>query len=388
MSTKHYLFSMLLLLFTVNAFGADVAVKSNDSVFSNPLFIAMASLSAVLLLVIFILSGVLKTAVKNKVIETQTSKAPTILVLFLMCFSDALFAQTAAPVSNIYESTPISGIHPLGFYTLFIVLLLELFVILWLCLLIMRIIVKQEQIDASKAAEIAKKTTWLNTFVARKVFGVAPVESDKDVLLDHDYDGIKELDNNLPPWWKYGFYLTIISAIVYMTSYHVTHSSKSSKEEYDSEMAEAEASVNAYRAKMAMNVDETNTQFLSDADKLASGKVQFVKNCVVCHGPEGQGLVGPNLTDKHWFYGNKAGDLFKIVKNGTNKGMKAWKDELSPVDIQNVISFIHTLQGTHPANPKAAEGDLYEDEQPNTDVKPTSDSTQNSSELKNIEVKS
>lgn len=388
MSTKHYLFSMLLLLFTVNAFGAEVAVKSNDSVFSNPLFIAMASLSAVLMLVIFILTSVLKTAVKTKIRAMQSSKVSAIVLMLFMCFSDALFAQTAAPVSNIYESTPISGMHPLGFYTLFIVLLLELFVILWLCLLIMRIIVKQEQIEASKAAETVKKTTWLNTFVTRKVFGVAPVESDKDVLLDHDYDGIKELDNNLPPWWKYGFYLTIISGIVYMTSYHVTHSSKSSKEEYDSEIAEAEASVNAYRAKMAMNVDETNAQFLTDADKLASGKVQFVKNCVVCHGPEGQGLVGPNLTDKHWFYGNKAGDLFKIVKNGTNKGMKAWKDELSPVDIQNVISFIHTLQGTHPAHPKAAEGDLYEDELPNDDVKPIGDSTQNTSDLKNIEVKS
>ena len=388
MRTKHYFLSILLLLFTVNAFGAETTVKANDSVFSNPLFIAMASLSAVLLLVIFILTSVLKTAIKTKIRDLKlTGKATAMALLLLMGNSNAIFAQSA-PVTNIYESTPISGMHPLGFYTLFIVLLLELFVILWLCLLIMRIIVKQEQSEASKAGETVKKETWMKTFVARKVFGVAPVESDKDVLLDHDYDGIKELDNNLPPWWKYGFYLTIITSIVYLSSYHVTHSSKSSQEEYEAEIAQAEASVNAYRAKMAMNVDETNAQFLTDADKIASGKAQFVKNCVVCHGPEGQGLVGPNLTDKHWFYGNKAGDLFKIVKNGTNKGMKAWKDELSPVDIQNVISFIHTLQGTHPANPKAAEGNLYEDEQSSTSTKPSVDSTQNSSELKNIEVKS
>jgi cytochrome c oxidase cbb3-type subunit 3 len=169
-----------------------------------------------------------------------------------------------------------------------------------------------------------------------------------------------------------------------MVSYHVTHSAKSSEEEYNAEIAQAEASVNAYRAKMAMNVDETNAQYLADAGKIATGKAIFIKNCAVCHGPEGQGLVGPNFTDKHWLYGNKPGDLFKIVKNGTNKGMKAWKDELSPVDIQNVISFIHTLQGTQPANPKAAEGELYEEEVSSADL--GNDSSKITG-MKNIEVK-
>lgn len=384
MRTKLYFTILLSLFATSKALGAEVITKNDGSIYSNPLFIAMASLSVVLLLVIVILSGVLKTAVKTKVRELLSGKSAAILLLLAFMESDSLFAQTEAPVSNIYESTPISGMHPLGFYTLFVVLLLELFVILWLCLMIMRIIVKQEQIAANKAGEQNKKTSWLSKFLSRKVFGVAPVETDKDVLLDHDYDGIKELDNNLPPWWKYGFYLTIITSIVYMVSYHVTHSANSSEEEYNAEIAQAEASVNAYRAKMAMNVDEINAQYLADAGKIATGKAIFVKNCAVCHGPEGQGLVGPNFTDKHWLYGNKPGDLFKIVKNGTNKGMKAWKDELSPVDIQNVISFIHTLQGTQPANPKAAEGDLYEEVASSADL--ANDSSKMTG-MKNIEVK-
>jgi cytochrome c oxidase cbb3-type subunit 3 len=379
MRTKLYLSISLALLGNVNAFGAETAVKANASIYSNPLFIAMASLCAVLLMVIFILSAVLKTAVKTKIRELLSNKATPIILLMTMLSSNSLFAQTSVASSNIYESSPISGMHPLGFLALFLMLILELFVILWLCLMIMRIIVKQEQLAANKAGEQVEKVSWFS-----KVLGVAPVETDKDVLLDHDYDGIKELDNNLPPWWKYGFYLTIITSIVYMVSYHVTHSANSSEEEYNAEIAQAEASVNAYRAKMAMNVDETNAQYLADAGKIATGKAIFVKNCAVCHGPEGQGLVGPNFTDKHWLYGNKPGDLFKIVKNGTNKGMKAWKDELSPVDIQNVISFIHTLQGTQPANPKAAEGDLYEEVASSADL--ANDSSKMTG-MKNIEVK-
>jgi cytochrome c oxidase cbb3-type subunit 3 len=126
-------------------------------------------------------------------------------------------------------------------------------------------------------------------------------------------------------------------------------------------MAQAEIDVKAYKVKMAMDIDENNAVFLDDKDKIAKGKEIYAKNCAVCHGAEGQGLVGPNFADNSWLYGNKPGEIFKTVKNGTNKGMKAWKDELSPVDIQNVVSFIHTFQGTNPPNPKAAEGTVYEE---------------------------
>lgn len=372
---------VIATLISFNAYSLSLAPKE-ESIGSNPLFIAMGTLAAVLLMVIIILSNVLRTAVKTKIREIISNKGTKALVLIMMLFgSGSSFAQTAAPAAaeSIYESSPIAGMHPLGFFSLFLVLLLELFVILWLCLVILRVIVKREAVASEKAGETVKKESFLNNFVSRKLLGVKPVESDKDVMLDHDYDGIKELDNDLPPWWKYGFYLTIVSGIIYFISYHVTHNSKSSLEEYEYEMAEAEKSVNAYKATLASNVDETNAAFTGD---IAAGKATFVKNCAVCHGPNGQGLVGPNFTDKYWVYGNKAGDLFKIVKNGTNKGMKAWKDELSPVDIQNVISYIHTLQGTTPTNPKAADGVLIEDE-----IAASNDSTGVKDSVKVIEIK-
>lgn len=341
---------------------AAVAEKAPESIGNNPLFLSMAILTAVLLIVIFILSAVLRTSVKTKVREMINSKTVQSLVVFLMLASaQSSFAQDAAAAKeSLYVDTPIGNMHPMAFYSLFGVLVLELFVILWLCLMILRIIVKKEAVAASKANE-PKKASAFNTFISRKIFGVKPIEAEKDMLLDHDYDGIKELDNDLPPWWKYGFYMTIITGVIYMVGYHITGSFKLSKEEYDQEVAEGEAKTAAYRSKMAMNVDETNAVFVTEADKIELGKEIFMKNCIPCHGDKAQGIIGPNLTDNHWLYGNKPGDLFKIVTNGTTKGMKPWKDDLNPVQIQNVISFIHSLKGSNPPGAKAPEGDLYED---------------------------
>lgn len=358
-----------LFLTGVNAYAQDAAAalataaeKAPEASSSNPLFISMGVLTGVLLFVIVILSAVLRTSVKTKVREVLSAKNIQAVVAALFIFgAQSSFAQAAAETKeSMYVDTAIGGMHPLAFYSLFIVLLLELFVILWLCLMILRIIVKREAASAVAHNEKPAQSSF-SLFISRKIFGVKPVESDKDVMLDHDYDGIRELDNDLPPWWKYGFYFTIISGVIYLIGYHVTGSFKSSQEEYNTEIAEAEASVAAYRNKMALNVDETNAVFATESDKIAKGGEIFVKNCVVCHGDKGQGGIGPNFADNYWIYGGKPGDLFKTVKNGTTKGMKSWKDELSPVDIQNVISYIHTFKGTNPPNAKAPEGNLFEE---------------------------
>lgn len=362
--------SLIVAMMAMNSYAQDAAnataaaaEKAPESIGSNPLFLSMAILTAVLLMVIFILSAVLRTSVKTRIREVMNSRtAQSVIALFIMLTSQSAFAQTAeAATESLYIDTPIGNMHPMAFYSLFGVLIVELLVILWLCLMILRIIVKKEEVSAAAAHEV-KSSSAFSTFISRKLFGVKPVETDKDVLLDHDYDGIKELDNDLPPWWKYGFYLTIISSVVYMVGYHITGSFKLSHEEYVAEVAEGEAKEAAYRAKMAMNVDETNAVFLTDADKIAIGKDLFMKNCVACHGDKGQGIIGPNLTDNHWLYGNKPGEMYKIVKDGTSKGMRPWKDDISAVNIQNIISFIHTLKGTNPAGAKAPEGELIEDD--------------------------
>jgi cytochrome c oxidase cbb3-type subunit III len=356
---KKYSQISLFLLFGFNALNLsaeDIISSETESIWSNPLFLSMSILATVLLFVIMILANVLKVSIKTKVREIMANKKT--LSVFLVLSGLGLNAQTEVP-KDIYQAVPIGGIHPMSFLALFIILLLELFVILWLCLLILRVVVKKEEAAVQVVEEkVKKESVWFN-FLTRKVLGVAPVAKDQDVLLDHDYDGIKELDNDLPPWWKYGFYLTIVTGAIYLIGYHVTGSFKLSEDEYKTELAEADEAVKAYRLKMAMNVDETNAVFLSESGNIQKGKAIFDGNCVTCHGSNAEGGIGPNLTDKYWLYGGAPGNLFKTVSNGTSKGMLPWKDKLSPVDIQNVISFVHSLQGSNPANAKASEGEVF-----------------------------
>jgi cytochrome c oxidase cbb3-type subunit 3 len=361
MKMKKSILATLLLLSAFNVFSQEVVKEASKMDTGNILYIAMGTLAGILLLVIFVLSSVVRTAFQAKINDAIKSKTmqSILAVLFLGAAGNSMAANPDSQY-GLYDSTPIAGMHPAGFYSLFIVLLIELFVILWLSLILMRLISKKEAKVAVEIEPKVSKPNAISDFFVRKVFGVKSIETDKDVMLDHEYDGIRELDNDLPPWWKYGFYLTILSGIIYFVGYQVTHTFKSSSEEYQSEMAEAEASVKAYRASLALQVDETNAIFTDDPKQLDLGQKIFMKNCAVCHGNSGEGLVGPNFADKYWLYGNTPSDLFAIVKNGTNKGMKAWKDELSPVDIQNVIGYIHTIEGTNPPNAKEAQGELIE----------------------------
>lgn len=371
MNKKLYIISLITFGFFQNVNAENL--ENKGSVLTSPLVVAMLSMAIVLFFIILVLTNIIKVTTKTKLREIKnklSTKALSLIVLLLGVSS--LNAQETKV--GLYEDAPISGMHPWTFYILFATIILFLFVIFWLSLSVLKSVTKREEKEAILAGETVVKESAFAKFFTRKVLGVKPVTSDKDVLLDHDYDGIKELDNDLPPWWKYGFYLTIISGIIYLFGYHVTGSFKSSLEEYNAEVAEGEKAENEYRLKMALNVDETNVVFLTEADKIEAGKATFMKNCIVCHGNEGQGnTIGPNLTDKYWIYGGHAKNLFTTVKNGANNGMKAWKDELSPTQIQEVISYIHTLQGTNPANPKAPQGNLFEDLATGTDS--TSNST-------------
>ena len=189
-----------------------------------------------------------------------------------------------------------------------------------------------------------------------------PIEKEADILLDHDYDGIKELDNNLPPWWLYGFYATIVYAIIYLVLYHVTGTALLTNEEFDKEMADAKEEVSAYLAKQGDLVDESNVVQLVENSDLAAGKNLFTTNCVVCHLADGGGSIGPNITDDYWLNGDgSVVEIFKTIKYGGRpaKGMLPWKDQMSPKQMQQVTSYVMSLRGTTPATPKDAEGELY-----------------------------
>jgi cytochrome c oxidase cbb3-type subunit 3 len=191
-----------------------------------------------------------------------------------------------------------------------------------------------------------------------------PVSQEGELDLGHEYDGIRELNNRLPPWWLYGFYLTIVFAGIYLWRYHVTHSAPSSKKEFELAVASGEEQVQRYLKMKGDNVDENTVTLLTAAVDIEAGKAIFTNpaNCTPCHRADAGGVVGPNLTDDYWLYGGSIQDVFKTIKYGTNKGMRAWKDDLSAKQIAQVASFVKSLHGTNPVNPKEKQGELYKDE--------------------------
>jgi cytochrome c oxidase cbb3-type subunit 3 len=252
---------------------------------------------------------------------------------------------------------PIDGIPFSEFSILLGILLLELIIVFFMAISIGTLlnIIKRSDLTEAPVA-VAKKQSWFWD----KFNKAASIEKERDILMDHNYDGIQELDNSLPPWWKYGFMLTILVGIIYMYRYHVAHTGRSQEEEYVAEMQQGEEDKAAYLAHSANNVDETNVKLLTDALAVGAGREVFQKNCVACHLADGGGSVGPNLTDDYWIHGGGIVDIFKTVKYGwQEKGMKSWKDDLSPNQMQQVASYIKSLKGTHPASPKAPQGDLY-----------------------------
>lgn len=170
-----------------------------------------------------------------------------------------------------------------------------------------------------------------------------PVEEEESIVMHHEYDGIRELDNNLPPWWVWMFYATIIFAVVYIFNYHILGTGDLQITEYEKSMSEAEIEVNAYKEKMGMQIDETNATLLTDPSELAIGKKLFDANCVVCHNPNGEGNIGPNLTDKSWIYGYEIGDVFGTIIYGTNNGMPEHGSKFNPIEIQQVSSYVLSL---------------------------------------------
>jgi cytochrome c oxidase cbb3-type subunit 3 len=228
-------------------------------------------------------------------------------------------------------------------------------------------ILKEQGVEEyAKEKEVASKESWWKK-LNKSLTDAVPVEKEEDILLNHEYDGIRELDNNLPPWWLYGFYLTIGISIFYIGFYHFSSYAVSSQEAYEIEMQEAEESVERYLATQAVRIDETNVTLLTDAAALADGETVFNTLCTACHlqgGGGAPGSVGPNLTDQYWIHGGSLKDVFKTVKYGVpEKGMIAWKDQLRPDEIHKVSSYIMSLQGTNPPNAKEPQGELYTPEE-------------------------
>jgi cytochrome c oxidase cbb3-type subunit 3 len=225
-----------------------------------------------------------------------------------------------------------------------------------------RVVTATEGEPVEEAMEEAYEESFMKR-VMRSLTDAVPVERELEVATDHEYDGIVELDNNLPPWWKALFWITIVFGVGYLAHYHIFKTGELQDAEYQTEMAMAKAEVEAYLATSANNVDETNVTFVSDDGRIANGETLFLQKCAACHGQQGEGTVGPNLTDEFWIHGGDVKDIFKTIKHGVPaKGMIPWKSQLSPSEMQDIASYIITLEGTNPPNAKEPQGEKYERE--------------------------
>ena len=216
------------------------------------------------------------------------------------------------------------------------------------------------------------------------------IEQEADVMLDHDYDGIRELDNVLPPWWVNLFYACVIFAIVYLVRFHVV-GDYDQKLEYETEVKTAQAEIDKFKATSPNVFDMEKVTLLTDAASLAKGKEIFTNVCVACHRADGGGQIGPNLTDEYWILGGGIKNVFHTLMEGgrEGKGMVAWKTSMKPEDLQKVASYVLSLQGSNPKDPKPTEPEAkkwVEETAPKTDATaPAADSTK--TENKTVAVK-
>ncbi|XLS30704.1 cbb3-type cytochrome c oxidase N-terminal domain-containing protein [Flavobacteriaceae bacterium M23B6Z8] len=219
----------------------------------------------------------------------------------------------------------------------------------------------QEQYDLKLAKEKETQFAGLKR-IYKKMVGSKPIEEEQEIILDHNYDGIKELDNDLPPWWVWGFYATILFAVIYLARYHVFNG-VDQEMEYEQEVAEAQIAIEEYKRTAKDLVDVNTVVLLTDIADLKAGKAVFELNCVACHKADGGGGIGPNLTDPNWILGGGIKNVFRTISEGgrDGKGMIAWKQSLKPAEMAQVASYVISLEGTIPAEPKAPEGEIWID---------------------------
>lgn len=296
---------------------------------------------------------------KNKTLKLIPAALP------LLLFSVNTWGQAAGEAASspyFYDSMLSYGMLALA-AVVFIAALAALYNLLNIMVKVQQIRIYQEQGIEAYVEEMKKPQQSFFQRLYKRMTNVVPVEKEEDILFDHEYDGIRELDNVLPPWWVAMFYITIAFGVVYYTYYHFTGAGPSSTEEYKMEMERAEKAVQAYLSTQSNQVDETNVELLTDEASIAAGKAIYEGKgtCFTCHGMFGEGGIGPNMTDQYWIHGGGIKDLFKTIKYGVpEKGMISWKDQLKPAEMHQVASYILTLQGTNPPNPKEPQGDLYQ----------------------------
>nr|WP_315161665.1 cbb3-type cytochrome c oxidase N-terminal domain-containing protein [uncultured Flavobacterium sp.] len=232
------------------------------------------------------------------------------------------------------------------------------------------LLTEEQKTKLNEANDLSFKDSEWYQKLMEKLTKTEPLANENQLLLEHDYDGIKELDNNLPPWWVYLFYACILFGVVYMVRYEVL-GADNQEMELKKEVAQAKIDIAEYMKTAPDLMDEKTVTLLTDPADLAAGKEIFTANCAACHRADGGGQIGPNLTDEKWILGGGIKNVFHTLVNGgrDGKGMISWKGTLKPKEMQKVASYILSLKGSNPPDAKAAEGEVWVEENVTVAVK-------------------
>ncbi|MGG9972573.1 cbb3-type cytochrome c oxidase N-terminal domain-containing protein [Ferruginibacter sp. SUN002] len=361
---KKNILTTLGIIVATGCMAQDAATTTKVADSGSNLLVTLLVITAIILA--FVIWGMGQTLIalikqlteKNK----NASKVLSIVLLVVFSFSTQIsFAQTAAAVEEAKAVPNYGGLTAHEYYSFVAVIGIEIAAVLFLAFFIRRILVELFPEKQKTVTQSSKIKVWWAA-LDRKLFTKAiPVEKEADVMLDHDYDGIRELDNALPPWWKYGFYITVVVGFIYMFNFHFGGSGKNPTQEYAAEMEQARIEKEIYEAGNKDKIDEANVP-MADATGLQKGKEIFSADCWACHGKAGEGGAGPNLTDDYWLHKGSLNNIYQSIKNGyPDKGMQSWTVKFNPKEISYLASYIKTLHGTNPANPKPPQGDLYID---------------------------
>lgn len=324
-------------------------------------------ITAVILAIIIWGLGQVLIALSRQALEkakaaSATPAALVVTAILLLTGQSALAQDAAATAENVTILPNYGGLTSNEFYLLVSVIGIEIAVIIFMGFSIRRVYMELLPSAAAAVTKESKLAAWWAQLDKKFFTKAVPVEKEADVLLDHDYDGIKELDNALPPWWKWGFYITIGVAFVYIINFHVMGSGKNPTQEYLAEMDKARIEKEIYEANNKDKIDESKVP-MSDEAGIARGKEIFNADCWACHGKLGEGGAGPNLTDDYWIHKGSLNDIYASIKTGyPDKGMQSWAIKFTPKQMSEIASYIKTLRGTKPANGKAPQGDLFTEE--------------------------
>jgi cytochrome c oxidase cbb3-type subunit 3 len=301
-----------------------------------------------LLFYVFRLDNKSVSRMKNIPLNDGSIKKGVLSLVFFFIFSISAFAQEPKEEIRSLSGTDLMLIMLLG---------LLFFIMVLIVILLVNALSVLKQVTHAKSEKV-EKVSWWKKFVG---LGVS-LSDEKTILIEgHDYDGIQELDNRMPPWLQSLFLVTVVIAIVYST-YYFSGMGDFQIAELDKEIALADIEKKAYLEKVGSSMDENTVTQLTETTGIDQGKAIFQEKCTACHGAEAGGGVGPNLTDQYWLHGGNIKNIFKVIKYGVpEKGMISWEKQLSPTDIQKVASFVLSLKGSKPANAKEPQGELFEE---------------------------